>query len=76
MEARYVKSISSKIYRQFPELSGVRPKVRLQSGTGSSSKYLLTFSGEVKLATGKSMPRTVRVVASSAGDIVKISTSK
>lgn len=76
MEARLVKSISSHVYRQFPEVKGIKPKVRLQSGSGDSSKYLLTFQGEVLTSTGKAMPRLVRVVASGGGDILKITTSR
>jgi hypothetical protein len=76
MEPRLVKSISSRVYRQFPEVKGVKPKVRLQSGSGDTSKYLLTFQGEVLTSTGKAMPRLVRVVASGGGDILKITTSR
>lgn len=76
MEARLVKVISTQVYRQFPEVKGVRPKVRVQSGSGDNSKFLLTFQGEVKTASGKSMPRLVRVVASAGGNILKITTSR
>jgi hypothetical protein len=76
MEDRYIKSISSKVYRQFPEVKGVRPKVRLQSGSGDASKYLLTFQGEAVTASGKSISRLVRVVASATGSIIKITTSR
>jgi hypothetical protein len=76
METKYVKSISSQVYRQFPELSGVKPKVRLQSGEGDRSKYLLTFSSRVELPQGKTLSRSVRVVASAQGSIIKITTSK
>lgn len=74
MEAKYVKSISTQVYRKFPEMKGVKPKVRAQTAGGS--KYLLTFQTIVVLAMGKSMTRWVRVVASDQGEILKITTSK
>jgi len=74
MEAKYIKSISTHVYRKFPEMKGIKPKVRLQSTGGS--KYLLTFQTVVELALGRSMPRWVRVVASDDGEILKITTSK
>lgn len=81
MNDNQLKTISSKISRQFPEVTGSNPKVRKQSGkrskSGSSEKsiYLITYHGKVKAADGKSINRIVRVTADDCGKIIKISTS-
>lgn len=80
METRLVKSITTQIYRRFPEVKGSTPKVRLQSGaqpkSSPASRYLLTFTGKVKSPNGKTIPRTVRVIANADGKIIKITTSR
>jgi hypothetical protein len=81
MNAKLLKSISAKIYRQFPEVSGSSPKVSPQSSHRaisnlSSVTYLITYRGQVKAANGKTIQRIVRVVADSRGQIVKITTSR
>jgi hypothetical protein len=83
MDPKTIQKISTQVYRQFPEVSGVKPKVRPRpasgkssSQNGSSETYLLTFQGMASLGSGKSMPRLVRVVATPQGKILKISTSR
>jgi len=85
MEPKTIETLSNKIYRKFPEVSGVKPKVRKQpipkSAKGNpvdpgKRNYLLTFKTTVKGPGGQSIPRWVRVVATPKGKIVKISTSK
>jgi Tfp pilus assembly protein PilX len=79
MNDKHLKSISSKISRQFPEVAGTQPKVRLQSGQNSKSSastYLITYRGKSKAADGKSITRIVRVTANDSGKIIKISTSR
>lgn len=71
MESNVVEHVSQAVYRQFPELRGVRPSVRK-----SGDQYLLIFSGKVKTADGKTMNRIVRVTASETGNILKLSTSR
>ena len=81
IDTRVVDTVSSKIYQQFPEMSGISPSVRQQTspkasqGT-SADTYLLTFQTNASLAGGKSMPRWVRVTVNSSGKILKISTSR
>jgi len=41
----------------------------------AAGQYLLTFSGKALTASGKSMPRVVRVTADANGRVLKISTS-
>jgi hypothetical protein len=81
MNNKQLKSISSKISRQFPEVSGSNPKVRRQSGKGTKSRadksiFLITYRGKAKAADGKSINRIVRVTADDHGKIIKISTSR
>ncbi len=79
MDSKTLKHVSSLVYRQFPEMNGVQPKLRLQKAPEnikSSPTYLLTFQTKVALQNGKSMPRYVRVVLNPQGDILKITTSR
>jgi hypothetical protein len=79
MDDRQLKSISSKVSRKFPEVAGARPQVKRQSGQKSKSSpatYLITYRGKSKTADGKSITRIVRVTASDAGKIIKMSTSR
>ena len=78
-----VDTIAQTVYRRFPELGGVAPLVRNQMVVAASAnakstaagQYLLTFSGKALTASGKSMPRVVRVTADANGRVLKISTS-
>jgi len=78
-----VDTIAQTVYRRYPELGGVAPQVRNQVvGAASANakspaggQYLLTFSGKVVTASGKSIPRLVRVTADANGRVLKISTS-
>jgi hypothetical protein len=72
MEPSTLSSICKQVYSQFPEVRGVQPSVRPQ-GEGH---FLLVFKGEVSLPGGKTMPRTVRVVANGRGKIEKTTTSR
>lgn len=80
MDINLVKKISTRIYRQFPEMDGKKPKIRLQTGAAGQVRpvkptYLLTYSTRLNLNGGKTLSRTVRVVADTGGKIIKISTS-
>jgi predicted lipoprotein len=79
MNDKQLESISSKVRRQFPEVSGSKPQVRRQSSQKSKSSpatYLITYRGKSKAADGKSITRIVRVTANDDGKIIKISTSR
>lgn len=71
MESSAIDRVCQSVYRQFPELKGVRPSVRQ-----SEANFLLIFSGKVKTADGKTLPRTVRVTANEKGNVLKLSTSR
>jgi predicted lipoprotein len=79
MKDKNIKTISSKISRQFPEVAGSQPKVQRQTSKSSKSSnptYLLTYRGKAKTADGKSINRVVRVTADESGKIIKITTSR
>lgn len=72
MDQSLVAAICRQVYRRFPELDGRQPKVRSQG----DDQVLLIFSGKVASANGHAMEKTVRVVASASGKIIKMSESR
>ena len=80
MDPKIIKSISAQIYRQFPEMVGVQPKMRSRpssqtTGSKPAPTFLLTYTAKVSLNGGKNLPRSVRVVVDANGKVIKISTS-
>lgn len=80
MDIKLVKKISNHIYRQFPEMEGKNPKVRMQTGSSGQIRpakptFLLTYNTRLKINGDKTISRTVRVVADNNGKIIKVSTS-
>ena len=65
-------SICEQVYRRFPEVAGIQPRIQDQAG----DHLLLIFHATAKTADGRSIPRTVRIVVSPAGKIVKMTTSR
>lgn len=81
MDSKIVKSISAQIHRQFPQVAGVQPKIRLQpipakSARSSGRVYLLTYHAKVSDPSGRDFPHWVRVTSDPQGHILKISTSR
>lgn len=77
MDPKLLSKISRKVYAQFPELSGKRPKVAQSKGISSQGEnFILTYSGVSKGIGGRQIPRHVRVVVSGSGKIIKMSTSR
>ena len=72
MESKIVEKISGQISRQFPEVAGAKPSVQSQG----EENFLLIFKGSATTADGKKIARTVRVVATGSGKIVKVTTSR
>jgi hypothetical protein len=71
MDRSLLNSICNQVYRKFPETSGAQPKVTARP----EDQFLLIFKASVKTADGRSLPRTVRVVADARGKIIKMTTS-
>jgi hypothetical protein len=77
MDPKLIAKISKKVYSQFPELKGSKPKVK-QSKTLSSQQtnFVLTYNTISKDIRGHTIPRHVRVVTDTNGKILKMSTSR
>ncbi len=75
MKAKYIDKISNEVYRKYPDLKGIKPKVTPREGV-KSSDTLLIYQKKVSGPGGKSINRIVRAVADESGKIKKISTSK
>lgn len=71
-EQQSLASICEQVYRRFPEVAGKQPRVQHQPG----DKLLLIFHSTGKTADGRAISRSVRVVVSAAGKIVKMTTSR
>ena len=81
MDPEIIEEVCEIIYRKFPEIEGVKPKVRKQPVPKDSPKpkypvYLLTFNTTARGPGGKSIPRWVRVAVSTNGKIKKTTTSR
>lgn len=71
MDHTLLHPINQEVYRRFPELRGVKPKMqKLAENT------LLIYQSQVCLPDNKLLQRSVRVVVNEQGKIVKISTSR
>jgi len=72
MDSKVKTIVCAAVYRQFPEVKGDVPQVKTLPG----DKYQFVFHGKGQTEDGKSLPRTVRVVADEDGRILKLSTSR
>lgn len=72
MDRELVTAICRQVYRRFPEMEGRSPKVKMQG----ESQVLLIFSTKVTSASGRTLEKTVRVVVSDSGKILKMSESR
>ena len=75
MNPKSIRAIEKRVFRQFPEVAGAQPKITQQKSR-KQANYLLTFSGRGEGPGGRTLNRTVRVVADEKGRIIKISTSR
>ncbi len=71
MERQLINAICQQVARKFPETKGVQPKVTSRP----QDQYLLVFKSSATTADGRTLPRTVRVVADANGKIIKMTTS-
>ena len=67
-----IEEICQQVYKKFPEVAGVRPILSERP----QHQTLLIFNGTVIGANGHKIQRSVRVVTDSAGNVVKITTSR
>jgi hypothetical protein len=81
MNNKAVDAVNRSIHHQFPELNGVKPKIRTQIDTKGApgptgAAYLLIYQHQVSVHDGKKLSVCVRVVTDSDGKIFKISYSR
>ena len=79
MNHKEISKISKSVYKQFPELTGSKPKVKQRPQSKSIDSiptYVLTYHSVSRDETGRKFPRQVRVVAHSNGKIRRMSTSR
>ena len=69
-----VKSITSQVYKKYPEFEGVKPNV--QENQIQQETYTFTFKTSIKTEDGKKIPRRVKVDVDLSGNILKIIESK
>ena len=71
MDRKLIDAICKDVYKKFPEVSSSRPVL----SDRPDGQVLLVFKGTAQTADGRTMQRTVRVVADQAGKVIKITTS-
>jgi len=71
MDSKISRSISNQVSREFPEFKGSVPKIQQQG-----NNFLLVFHASLKTEDGSSITRTLRVVATTDGKIIKKTTSR
>jgi hypothetical protein len=79
MDSKTIDSVCKQVYSRFPEVNGAAPKIQPQAadaGAAQEPRFLFVFNGKGTTADGKSIPRTVRVVVSDRGKIIKMTTSR
>ncbi len=86
LDPKILAAITKKVERQFPEVAGNKPDVRVQHPPQAKNTtvaqdtppilYLVTFRGSMMSPVGKSIQRLVRVVLNPDGKIIKITTSR
>ena len=72
MDEKTISTVCKTVYQKFPDVKGIRPKVKTQPGEAT----VLIFESKSTTASGKSIGRTVRVTVSAGGKITKMSTSR
>jgi hypothetical protein len=81
MNERLITNVCREVYRRFPELLGVRPKIQIYGSESTRSnnpapKFLLVFKGKGETAAQKPISYLVRVVVNEQGKILKMSMSR
>ena len=72
---KQIDGVCRRVYKRFPELQGVRPRVKPheQNGTG---KVVLLFKSKVRTDDGMSLPISVRVIADDRGKVIKMTSTR
>ena len=70
LDSSEMEKINQRVYREYPEMRGVRPAV-----TAGGGHHTLVYKAMIQTPAGP-MQRVVRVVADDNGRIERLSTSK
>jgi hypothetical protein len=77
MDDAVITKVNRSVSKQFPEMRGIRPRVKLEGeDRRGNPRFLLTYSATAELPGGRKMKRVVRAVVDERGKILKLSTSK
>jgi hypothetical protein len=87
INSKLVQTVNQEVYRRFPQLDGISPKVEARPGQGGAAKqtaYCLIYStnvavkspGKAQGGSASSLPWLVRVLVDDQGKILKITTSR
>jgi hypothetical protein len=69
-----VDAICRRVYKRFPDLKGVRPRVKPERAR--DDRFQLLFKTTVALPDGPSLPITVRAIADENGRVLKLTSSR
>lgn len=77
MDDAVLAKLNKEVSRQFPEMDGVRPRIKSHvEDRRGNRQFLVIYSGVAQIPGGREMKRVVRVVVNEKGVIKKMSTSK
>jgi hypothetical protein len=75
MDKKTIEKINRKVVQSFPEMRGVRPKVKREQAR-SGVQYRLTYKGTAELPGGRTLKRVAHVLVDEGGKVLRMSTSK
>jgi hypothetical protein len=80
MDKKILQAVCKEIYQKFPQVSGCEPTVKPYPGSKSANQenatYLLIFTNQGKPKNQVPVTTWVRVVVSSQGKIIKLTSSR
>lgn len=76
-----IQSVNREIYRRFPAVDGVKPKVQKRPKLPNKDAklapaFLLIYESTVKLPANKRLPMWIRAYVDERGKILKVTTSR
>ena len=72
MSNELIEKVNREIYKKFPNMAGINPKITQQPG----NKILLIYKSSGELPGGKTLSQAIRVVVDSNGEVCKITSSR
>lgn len=81
MDDKTFENVCKEVYRRFPEIRGVKPKIQpyrpsSAHSTAATTKTLFIFQGSGLTDNKKSLTYLVRVVVNADGSILRMSMSR